>query len=232
MNILDYIVIGLIALYVLNGVYRGFIPSLLNLGGFFVSWIVSFLTYPLLSASLIKSDFFMSLTYYIEGAESINNPSLIKLPVASISESQLDSIMANANLTPPFDTAVAKNIADQAFADQGLTTLGEYFNQTIYCVIVNIISLLIIFVILRILLTLLTNAFSFGFSTPQLRHFDYLLGGGVGALRGFFSIHLVFCVLPIFMIILPDLVTSFINESFFANMLYSGNMVLRFISGT
>lgn len=232
MNILDYIVIGLIALYVLNGVYRGFIPSLLNLGGFFVSWIVSFLTYPLLSASLVKSPLFLSLTYYIEGAESINNPSLIKMPVSAISQTQLDSIMENASLAPPFDTAVAKNIADQAFANQGLTTLGEYFNQTIYCVIINIVSLLIIFIALRLLLTLLTNAFSFGFSTPQLRHFDYLLGGGVGALRGFFSIHLVFCVIPIFMIILPDLVTSFINESFFANMLYSGNMVLRFISGT
>ena len=232
MNILDYIVIGLIALYVLNGVYRGFIPSLLNLGGFFVSWIVAFLTYPLLSSSRMKSEFFSSLSYYIEGAESINDPSLIKLPVASISESQLDSIMSNATLSPPFDRAIAENISNQAFADQGLTTLGEYFNQSMYCVIINIISLLIIFICLRVILTLLTNAFSFGFSTPQLRHFDYLLGGGVGALRGFFSIHLVFCVIPIFMIILPDLVTSFINDSFFANLLYSGNMVLRFISGT
>ena len=60
MNIIDIVILGFILLYALNGMYKGFLPSLLNLGGFFLSWIGAFLFYPLLSGAFIKSDFFQS----------------------------------------------------------------------------------------------------------------------------------------------------------------------------
>lgn len=82
MNFLDIIIIVLIALYVLNGVYRGFIPSLLNLGGFFVSWIGAFIGYPLLSGQLVQSDLFSSLRFYMEGAEKIGDVELARMNTA------------------------------------------------------------------------------------------------------------------------------------------------------
>ncbi|MBQ9942363.1 MAG: CvpA family protein [Christensenellaceae bacterium] len=232
MNILDITILVLIGLYVLSGLYRGFIPSLLNLGGFFISWVLSFLCYPLLSRSLINSEFFSSLRFYIEGAERIGNVELIRVPIATISDAQLGEIMQTAKMPTPFDTAIVENIQNQAFADQGLTTLGEYFDMTIYSVMINIISLLIIFIGLRVLLTLVTNAFSYSAKLPMLRHYDMAAGGGVALIRGFFSMHLVFAIVPIALIMLPITpVTNLLNSSFTSVLFYSGSLVLKFISG-
>ena len=233
MNILDIVVLVLLLRYVLNSVYRGFIPSLLNLGGFFVSWIVSFLAYPLLSRALVGSDFFSSLKFYIEGAERIGNYELVRVPVASISESQLTSIMANAKMPTPYDTAIVNNVKNRAFESQGLTTLGEYFDTTIYNVMINIIAILILFLALRLLLTLITNAVSYSSDLPQLRHFDYTLGGAVGLVRGFFSMHLMFTIVPVALILLPIApISDLLNSSFTSSIFYSGSLVLRLISGT
>jgi len=233
MNILDIVIIGLILLYVLNGIYRGFIPSLFNLAGFFFSWIISFLTYPLLSRSLVTSEFFSSLKFYIEGAERIGNYELVRVPVATITESQLENIMAAAKMPTPYDTAIVNNIRSQAFESQGLTTLGEYFDTTIYNVMINILALLIIFLVLRVIFTLLGNALSYSTNPPQLRHFDALLGGGVSLIRGFFSMHLLFTIIPIMLILLPiTQVTELLNNSFTSALFYSGSVVLRFISGS
>ena len=233
MNIIDYIVIGLIVLYGLNGLYRGFMPSVLNLGGFFVSWVVAFLSYPLLAGTLSSSGIFSQLKFYIEGSERINNYEIVNLDVSTISQTQLTDIMNNAKVPFPFDSAITHNIQNLAFKSQGITGLGDYFNLSIYYVIINIIALLIIFVVIRVILTLLTNAFSYAVVMPQLRHFDYVFGAGLGVLRGYFSLHIVFMVVPIILVLFNtvSIVTDTIGGSASTNLFYTGSLILRFISG-
>ncbi len=234
MNFLDVIIILLILFYALNGLYRGFIPSLLNLGGFFISWIISFISYPLLSMQLVKSSFFSSLRFYIEGAEKIGDVELARLNVADIGSEQLRNIVDNAKLPTPFGSAIVDNVSSQAFKAQGISTLGEYFDTTIYYVIINIVSILVIFIVLRLLLTLVTNAYSYSHSTPQLVHMDYPLGGAVGFVRGFFSMYLLFAVIPVILILFMNVsfVTDIINGSLSCSVFYSGSILLRFVSGT
>lgn len=50
MNIVDYVIIGLIAVSVLFGLYRGFVASVLNAGGTLLSMGLSFYLTPKLSA--------------------------------------------------------------------------------------------------------------------------------------------------------------------------------------
>jgi len=231
MNILDIIVIGAILLYVLNGFYRGFLPSLLNLGGFFISWLVSFVTYPLLSKALINSEFFSSLRFYIEGAEKVGNFEAANMAVSGLPQTQLTSIMENAKMASPFNNAIISNIKAEAFAGQGLKTVGEYFDMTIYCIIINIIAFWLIFVCIRVLFTLLTNAYSYSMNLPQLQRFDATAGGVVALFRGFFSMHIVFIIIPIALIMVPSQVTSILNSSFTTTLFYSGSTILPFISG-
>ncbi len=233
MNFLDVIIIAFIALYALNGLYRGFIPSLLNLGGFFISWISAFLFYPLLSSKLISSEFFSSLRFYMEGAEKIGDVELAKMNISAISESQLQRIVEQAKLPTPFGSAIIDNVSKEAFADQGITTLGEYFDTTIYYVIMNIIAILIIFIIARVILTLLTNAFSYSYNTPQLVRMDHPAGAAVGMLRGFFSMYMLFALIPIMLILFMNVsfVTDIINGSACCSVFYSNSIMLRFVSG-
>jgi uncharacterized membrane protein required for colicin V production len=232
MNWLDGIVIIFIILYALNGLYRGFLPSMLNLGGFFLSWIVSFLVYPSVAASLTNTGFFSSLNYYIEGAERIGDVELARASIDSLSSNQIQHVITQAKLPLPYDTAILNNIDSAAFKDSGLTTLGDYFNTTIYSVMINIFALLIVFIIVQVVFTLITNALSYSLKPPQLRHFDHTLGGAIGLLRGFFSMYMAFAIIPVTLIMLPiSIVTDTVNSSFMCNIFYNGSIILRFISG-
>ncbi len=231
MNVIDIVIIGVILLYMLNGFYRGFLPSLLNLGGFLVSWLISFFTYPILSKTLVNSSFFSTLKFYIEGAERVNDYEAVNLAVSTLSDSKLTSIMENANMASPFNTAILSNIKTQAFAGQGLTTVGEYFEMTIYCVIINVLAFLLIFICLRSLFTLLTNAYSYSAKLPQLQKLDFAAGGMVALFRGFFSMHIVFMIIPAALIMIPSQVAELLNSSFMTKLFYSGSMILPFISG-
>lgn len=234
MNIIDLLVIVFIGLYVLNGIYRGFLPSILNLGGFFVSWILSFLTYPLVAERLLKSELVNSFKFYVEGTEWLPALELSRLPVSTISPEQLADIMTKSKLPPPFDTAIRATVESQAFSGEGLTTLGEYYNNTIFCVILNIVSILIVFLVLRCIFTLLTNAFSYSARLPQLRHFEYPMGGAMGLLRGYFSMYFVFMLVPIGLVLLQsvEFITSTINSSAACSVFYSSSILLRFVSGS
>lgn len=233
MNFLDVIIIVLIALYALNGLYRGFIPSLLNLGGFFISWISALIFHPLLSTKLVSSEFFSSLRFYMEGAEKIGDVELAKMNIELISDSQLQRIVDNAKLPTPFGSAIVENVSNKAFSEQGITTLGEYFDATIFNVIMNIIAILIIFIIVRVIFTLITNAFSYSYDFPQLIRMDHPAGAAVGLIRGFFSMYMLFAIIPIMLILFMNVsfVTDIINGSACCSAFYSNSILLRFVSG-
>ena len=233
MNIIDTIIVCLILLYALNGLYRGFLPSILNLGMFFLSWLISFLCYPLVAAKLVTTDFFSSFEMYVEGTEWLPSFEYARADVSSLSDQQLTKIVSESRLPPPFDTAITASVKGQVFADSGATTLGEYYNLTIYSVIINIISLLLLFLALRLIFTLLANAFTYGYQLPALRHFEYPSGAAVGLIRGFFSMYLLFMLVPIALVLLRsiDLVTNTVNGSWTSGIFYSSSIALRFISG-
>ena len=50
MNIVDYVIIGVLGVSVLYGLYRGFVASVLSMGGGLISFLASFALYPKLAA--------------------------------------------------------------------------------------------------------------------------------------------------------------------------------------
>lgn len=234
MNLIDLAVLLIAALFILNGLYRGFIPSLLNICGLFVSWAAAFLFYPILSGSLMESKLFSSMRFYIEGAERIGSGEafeLSKLQVSLLDENRLSYILENASLPPPYDRAVLHNIKNQVYSGKGLTTLGEYFDETIYNVMMNIIAFVIIFIVVLAITTLFTNAASYAARLPQLRHFDSMTGGFIAFIRAFFFMFVLFSLIPIVLILLPvTFITDMINDSLACSVFYSGSIILNFIA--
>ena len=165
--------------------------------------------------------------------EKIGDVELARMNISMISDTQLHTIVDQAKLPTPFGNAIIDNVTNKAFADSGITTLGDYFDTTIFNVIINIISILIIFIILRVILTLVTNAFSYAYKTPQLVHMDYPIGGAVGLVRGFFSMYMLFAVIPIALILFMNVsfVTEIINGSVCCSIFYSNSILLHFVSG-
>jgi uncharacterized membrane protein required for colicin V production len=81
--------------------------------------------------------------------------------------------------------------------------MAEYLNQTIWSAIINVASFLILFVVAFFLVTLLVNLLNNVFHFPVLKHFDWLLGGAFGLVRGIVIVSLILAVVP--------LITSMLN---------------------
>ena len=235
MNALDIAVLIIFALFILQGVYKGFLSTALSIGAFLVSWGLGMLFMPL-AANNVKANesLYNMMLYYTEGSEYIGDTELAHTGISAIGSEQLNSIIANAEMPYPMGKEISENIAKEAFAQQNITTLGEYFNQTIVCVFINIIVFLFIFLIVRAVLSFVINGVDYAWHLPQLRSFDPLIAAGAGVIRGMLALFLIFMLLPILLTVLGqfELVTDLVNESVFASFFYRSNFLLGLMPGT
>ena len=165
MNFVDIAILLVLSITILGGLYRGFVDTAYNTVATILAWALAMIMIPLV-ASGIKNDskLFPMMLYYTEGAEyvAITDIELTRVPIAQVSADTLHTVLANADMPRPMDKAVTKNIATEALVADGITTLGDYFNQTIVCVVINILSVLLLFVVLRVLFGFVIRGMDYG----------------------------------------------------------------------
>jgi len=232
MNVLDIAVLALFAVFLLAGAYRGFVHTILSLGAFAVCLGLALLLCPVVeNAVKADKDLYSMALYYTEGGELVKDVELSRAPVSSLSAEQLSGVMENAQLPNPMGPRISENIAREAFAKQGLSSLGDYFNQTIVNVFINILGVLAVFLVLRLL-----AGFGIGVAEyarrgfPRLHGLDGALGACFGLIQGFLVLYLVFLVTPIVLIVVPK-AGNLIDASFFGSFFYNSNWILGLISG-
>lgn len=232
MNYIDLAIILLLGLSVLSGFHRGFLSSILHIASFFVSWLAAYMFMPAV-ANVIKGeqDIVSAMLYYTEGAEKLGSVDIGRTLVSQVEN--VGSIVSGSDLPYPINTLVQSNIVGEAFRDQGLNTVGEYFNQTIVNVAVNIISFLAVFLIVSLIFSFIIRGVDFIARLPVLHQFDKLLGAGFGLVRGFLIIFLIFMVVPLVLTVLPfPFIQLYIEESTLGKFFYSSNFLLGLIPGT
>lgn len=233
MSILDIAVLVVIALCVLFGCYRGFFTSALKAASFFVSWILAYLIHPLLSWLLGTDGVIRTLVNYTEGAAKLKMVSMEQafLPVSSVDPSQLNDIVSKSSLVSPFTNMVKQNITAQNLADKGLTTVGEYFDYTVAYATLNIISFILLFIVFRLILGLLINLMDATHPLPVLKHYDTLMGGLMGALRGFFGLYLVGALVPVALSVF-NMTDAVLQGAPLLRFFYQSNFILLLMRGT
>ncbi|MEG1473179.1 MAG: CvpA family protein [Christensenella sp.] len=227
---LNLIIIFFIAIYILQGFHKGFLISVANTIGMVISWVVGFLFSPLMSQAVAKGSFYKFLLQFTNGVDLLQANG--NLAVTTLSPIQIDSIVQNANVPFPFDKLITQNMTNQVFEPQGYHTVSEYFGYTTTNIVVNIFSFLIIYLIARIVISLLINAVNYANPLPVLRKFDSVAGGAVGVLRGILGMFALFIMLPVIMISLPtDFISPLIANSSMSEFFYQSNFLLNGISG-
>lgn len=230
---LNWILIFLIAVYVMQGFYKGFLVSVGNLIGMVLSWLVGFMFSPLLSQSIADSSFYSFLVNLTTGSARLGDTMVGNLPVSALGPQQIDQIVSNSSLPYPFSELVQQNMDAQAFAGK-YTTVNQYFDYTVANVVVNIFSFLMIYLIARVVISLLINAVNFASPLPVLKKFDSTIGGGVGFVRGFLGMFAITMIVPVILIAAPTGVTLFsdiLEGSSLTMFFYNSNFLLGFISG-
>ena len=87
-------------------------------------------------------------------------------------------MVQKANLPTPIDTLLQHNLSAQVFRPLGslATNVGDYVNQTILSVSINVLCFLLCFVACFIVVHILINLVRAVFRFPVLKHLDCLAG--------------------------------------------------------
>ena len=228
---MDYGILLLMAISILSGVYNGFVLSALNTVSLLLSWIISLIFYPLLSGYLMirYEALFQRLVHFTEGSSKIPSIEARNARLTSISEAQLGNLLEEMQLPNPFHRILASDV----FAANGsIQSLGQYFDNTIAVILVNILSFLLLFFLIKVFFIILVSIAKAVVNLPVLKQFDALFGGAFGVLRGFFVLYFLFALIPIVLTLAPvDVLGEYLEGSRFAGFFYQFNLFTSFVRG-
>ena len=211
------LILIILGVCILAGYYRGVIYSALSIGLTLLSFFLALLLIPVVANPVRNTkSLYSSLLYNFEGHEFVSKTSveLIHEPISALDDEMLSNVVDNAGLPLPLDGAIEKNIRREAYASRGITTIGDYFNQTIVDVVLNILSLLFLFVCFRCLFGFILRMIDYGRQgLPALKQFDPLFSCGIGFVHGVVLLYIFFLIAPIVLIIVPPLGRQLINTS-------------------
>ena len=228
----DLVILLILAIALLAGYYRGVIYSAINVGVSILSFAMALLLCTTLSGVVQKrQNLYEMMLYYFEGYEYINETSveLVHVSVSQIGDRELSVVVKNADMPSPFDSAVTNNVKKQVYESRSIYSLGDYFNQTIVDTVLNIISLLLLFLIFRLLFGFILRLIDFGAAgLPRLKQFDVPIACGIGLLHGVFLVSVLFMLVPLMLVVVPRL-SKFIDDSLLGGFFYRGNLLLRMV---
>ena len=232
MNILDFIIIGLIAMSTLYGIYRGFIQSLISLGGSMLSVVLSFFIYPaLVNYISTNPQIIHSLLYFTDASSLIGDLDLASTSINLVNSNTVLKLLDKLQLAKPIDTLLAKNIELKVFSTTSALNVSDYVSQTIINVSVNIISFLLCYFAIYIVFTLVLNFVKGIFNFPLLKHMDWLAGAIMGFLRGVILVFLFFTLIPLLQTVIPlDFFTDFVNTSTLAPIFQNSSFIISIMN--
>lgn len=179
--------IGIIALCTLFGLYRGFIQSVLNLAGGLLAFVGSFLLFPRLADVLSSNtDITRLISTYTDSGSLLGDLDLSSRAVSSLGETGVAAIVEKAALPEPIGTLLQHNLEQQVFSPLGnlATNVGDYVNQTILSVSINVLCFLLCFVVCFVVATIVVNLLRAVFRFPVLKHLDWAGRRRVRAVAG------------------------------------------------
>ena len=228
----DLIILLILAIALLAGYYRGVVYSAISLGLSILSFAMALFLCTTLSGLVQKrQNLYEMMLYYFEGYEYINETSveLVHVSASQIGDRELAVVVKNADIPSPFDAAITRNVKNQVYERRGIYSLGDYFNQTLVDTVLNILSLLVLFLIFRLILGFVLRLIDFGAAgLPRLRRFDAPLSCGIGLLHGIFLVFVLFMLVPLMLVVVPKLI-KYIDESVLGGFFYKANLLLKMV---
>jgi len=232
LNLLDITIIVILAFYLISGMYRGFITSLLTTAGFVGAWFGAQQLYPKVAQLALSNQTLMAvLNQYLEPETFFETHTQAVSTVSEViagGESAIQSAIASvSNKLSVISKAFEANVRAQMFQRLGINTLADYLDQTIWQAVFNVVAFLLCFIALYALVCLVVNLLDRVISFPLVRGFDWLLGGIFGLARGLVVVVLVMCLVPaIVQIVSPEFADNLRTGS----ALYSYVMQMDFLN--
>lgn len=234
MNLIDWIIVGIIAFSVLMGMYRGFIASVASMGGCLASLGASYALSPKLAEFLQeRTTVGNTLMSYADAATRLKDASLSVLSVTGLSEESINGILSRVSLPAPLDTLLKNNLEQQVYQSTGLIQdVGHYVTQTIVSALMNVICFILCFAAGVLLFHVVINLLKAVFRFPLLKQLNTVAGGAFGLLRGALLCFVAFALLPLIQTLAPaEGLETLVQGSVLAPLFNSGNLILSIMNG-
>lgn len=232
MNVVDYIILGVIGISVLFGMYRGFVSSVLNLLGGMASFLGAFWLYPKATELIQNNETLQkTLAHYLEPGSGLDL-TLSRSSVAALDASGIQNVLSEINLPAPLDSILQVNMENSVFTNLDISTVGEYVNQTILQSSVNILCFAVCFILMYFVVSCLFNMIRAIFHFPVLKQLDSVAGGVFGVLRGLLLCLTLFSLAPLVQTMVPlEMVDTALEQSVLAPIFMNGNLVTAIMNG-
>lgn len=229
MNIIDIIIVAILALGLVAGMHKGFLASTLALVGFVGSWFASLRLYQYLAGAVNSNTLITaSLGSVLSELDLIQTKSLAATAVSAVTDTQLTTAVGEIGV-PIIRDMFKSHVLSKSFADLGITTLSDYLTQTFVAAAINVAAFVVTFAVVYFAVLLVVNLLNNVFRFPQLRHLDWLLGGVFGVVRGAAVVYLIFALMPVATQVLAGinvpLFTDLIDQSKLAGLFMNGNIL-------
>lgn len=233
MNVVDYVILGILGLSVLVGLYRGFISSVASLGGSILSLAASFWLSPKLVAAVqAHPDWIQTLASYTDASSRLGDLNLSQTAVNTLNQGSIAEVISRVSLPEPLGTLLKTNLEKQVFASSGVTQVGDYVSQTIAGAILNVICYLVCFIGLFIVFHFVLNFLKAVFKFPVLKQLNSVAGGIFGLLRGVLLCFIAFALIPLIETMVPiDGIAALVEQSTLAPVFNSGNLIMAIMNG-
>ena len=195
---LDIIVIAIIVLMAYLGLKTGFIRSLFNFAYFVVASLISAVVYPFVSI-LLKDT-----------------------ALAGTIRDKVSEWLASKG------SGVAENLPDflTGGINKGVENATDLMATSITEILINMVSIIIVFIIVHIALKLIVRFLDIVKTVPVIRGFDKIGGILIGILNGFIVVYFLLGVAVLFA---SSEIMDMIEASYITNYMYHNNLLLKLI---
>jgi uncharacterized membrane protein required for colicin V production len=230
MTILDFIVLLIILYSSVKGMMRGFVLSVFDITSFFIAAFFAAKFYPFLSNILVQTKLYEWIQKGI--SESILKTDILAIQTVNpnLNESTAKTVMDSLSLPSIIQLNLARyrNADFTGFIDTH--NMVEYLSIGISKLIINILSIIILFCITKLILHIIATIIDQFARLPILDQVNRVAGCAFGFISGAF---IVYVICALFTLLAPiqafNPFLDYINNSMIAKVFYNHNMLLRLI---
>lgn len=219
MGLMDIIILIVIGLNGLLGLKKGLILSVFNLVGFILAIYIAKMYYPVASKFIINNpNFIAKVKDYVSGR--------VNTIADGVSKSNgMDSIVDAFKLPKPINEGIINN--SSTIIETGKANIAN--SLTVF--FINILSMVIIFLIARLIIHLLVMLLNSIAQLPVLKQFNSTTGLVFGILKGVLVVYIAFAILTPIISMYPDgNIAEYTYQSTLGQFFYKKNIIINFIN--
>ncbi len=223
MNIADFLLLGIILLFIIIGGLRGLIMSIYGLASTILSYFLAFRFAEPLKEILSGSSFYLNIYEKVEKLIESLTPNL-----GSIEESLGTTIAAlpfPENIKDLFSGGMDFSALDSK--NDAIISLSKQVTGFLMTIIIGVVLFIIFWIIFKLLRGLVKKISEL----PIIKQVDAVAGAVVGIASGILTVYIIFLIISGLQTMeVMNVVHDLIQKSKIASILYNNNFLMNFFS--